>query len=245
MGNYLANFIKSALAFIGIFMARQFKGEVTGHVLERDLGLIVPKNNPVCFDVGANQGQTIELLQQSFSTPTIHAFEPASATYTTLAAQSFGSHVEIHQLALGEQVGMAEFKNYSHSELNSFLPMNADKAENLFAEEEVVSVESVRVDTLDNFCAAQGITQIDLLKIDTQGFELPVLRGGLGLLNQKKIGAILLELNFATLYEGQSDPLAILQLLRDHNMRLVDYYEKARITGKELSWTTALFVLHS
>ncbi|MCY7359429.1 MAG: FkbM family methyltransferase [Rudanella sp.] len=225
-------------------MARQFGGQVTGYDLPRDLGLVVTKNNPVCFDIGANRGQTIQLLQHCFRAPVIHAFEPASTSFEALASQSFGSGVCLHQLALGEQVGVAEFHNYAHSELNSFLTIHSDKRENLFAEESVVSVESVRVDTLDNVCAAHKITQIDLFKIDTQGFELPVLRGAVSLFNQQKISAVLLELNFTTLYEGQSDPLEILQLLRSHNLRLVDFYEKERITGAELSWTTALFRLH-
>lgn len=225
-------------------MARQFKGCVTGYDLQRDLALIVNKTNPICFDVGANRGQTIQLLQDCFVFPAIHSFEPASASYAALTKQSFGSQVHIYELAFGEEVGVAEFNNFKHSELNSFLSMNADKGENLFAEEEVISVESVRVETLDNFCNSHNIDRIDLLKIDTQGFELPVLRGAIGLLEQQKIGAILLELNFATLYEGQSDPLEILQLLRSHKMRLVDYYEKVRIDETELSWTTALFNLH-
>jgi hypothetical protein len=68
------------------------------------------------------------------------------------------------------------------------------------------------------------------------------LNGAAELFKNGKIGAVLLELNFATLYEGQSDPIAILQFLRTYQMRLVDYYETERINGKEISWTTALFI---
>jgi FkbM family methyltransferase len=180
-----------------------------------------------------------------YKQPVIHAFEPASATFTTLKNQAPGADVYLHQLAFGEQVGVAEFRNYQQSELSSFLPMNRNKAENIFAEEAVVSVESVQVETIDNFCTTHHIDHIDLLKIDTQGFELPVLRGAANLLGLGKVGVVLLELNFAALYEGQSDPLEILQLMRTHNMRLVDYYEKERASGKELSWTTALFMHHA
>ncbi len=199
---------------------------------------------PLCFDIGANKGQTIALLQRIFKQPVIYAFEPASATFADLKKRVSAPGVHLHQLAFGERVGAAEFRNYQQSELSSFLPMNRDKAENIFAQEAVVSIEAVQVETLDNFCAMHRIDHIDLLKIDTQGFELPVLRGGARLLNQGKVGAVLLELNFAALYEGQSDPLAILQVMRTHNLRLVDYYEKERAAGKELSWTTALFMHH-
>ncbi|GAB2565702.1 FkbM family methyltransferase [Spirosoma areae] len=245
MRKRLVDSVKSVFAFFGLFIGRQFRGGITGYELKRDLTLLISKDNPVCFDVGANQGQTIQLVQRCYPRPVIHSFEPSSATYATLAGQSFGPGVQLHQLALGERVGVAEFRNYKQSELSSFFAMHPDKSENIFAEEELVSVESVQVDTLDRFCSEHSIEQIDLLKIDTQGFELPVLQGGFNLFKNQKIGAVLLELNFSTLYEGQSDPLEILHLLRSHNMRLVDYYEKERIAGKELSWTTALFVRYT
>jgi FkbM family methyltransferase len=237
----LKDFLKSFFASLGLFVARQFPNRVTGYDLLRDLKQVIHKSDPLCFDVGANRGQTIQMLQQGFRLPTIHAFEPASTTYRELASQSFGARVHLHQIAFGEQTGTAEFRNYQHSELNSFLPMNRDKTENLFAEEEQVLTESVQVNTIDRFCAEQNIAFIDLLKIDTQGFELPVLRGAEIMLQKGRIGAVLLELNFSVLYEGQSDYLELLALLRTHGLRLIDFYEKERINGRELSWTTALF----
>ncbi|GAB3956148.1 hypothetical protein GCM10028805_45090 [Spirosoma harenae] len=228
-----------------MFLARKFPNQVNGYKLEDDLKFLLQQKNPVCFDIGANQGQTIQLFQQCLKRPVIYSFEPASQTFATLASQPFVSSVYLHQLAMGEQIGVAEFRNYRQSELSSFLAVNPDKSENLFAEEELISIESVPVETLDNFCASQEIDQIDLLKIDTQGFELPVLRGATELFQRKQIGAVLLELNFASLYEGQSDALEIMQLLRNQQMRLVDFYEKERATGRELSWTSALFVRQS
>ena len=242
MNRTLSNFIKSVFSSSGLFIARQHSDRVAGYSLTNDLKVVIQKDNPVCFDVGANQGQTIQLLQSCYPRAVIHSFEPSSATYKILAGQPFGSLVKFHQIALGERVGVAKFRNYEHSDLSSFLAMNPDKVENIFAEEEMVLVESVRVDTLDHFCSVQGVERVDLLKIDTQGFELPVLRGGTDLFSKQRIGAVLLELNFAPLYEGQSDVLEILHLLRTHNMRLVDYYEKERVAGEEILWTTALFM---
>ncbi|MVM38280.1 FkbM family methyltransferase [Spirosoma sp. HMF3257] len=242
MNKTAINYVKSFFSAFGLFVARRYPNAVNGHDLTYDLKVVVRKENPLCFDIGANRGQTIELLQSCFRNPTIHAFEPSSATFTTLSSQSFGPQVTLHQLALGDQAGVATFRNYTQSELSSFLPVNTNKSENIFAEEALILAESVQVNTLDSFCAAQGIEQIDLLKIDTQGFELPVLRGGADLFKNQRIGAVLLELNFSPLYEGQSDPLEILALMRTHNMRLVDYYEKERASGMELSWTTALFM---
>jgi FkbM family methyltransferase len=244
MKQQLINLAKSALSSYGFFVARHHPEDIRGHELTHDLTKVVRGERPLCFDVGGNKGQTIELLQSCYSRPAIHSFEPASATYAALATRNFGPLVHCHPYAFGAHEGVAEFRNYKHSELSSFLPMHTDTAENIFAREEMVSTESVQVTTLDRFCATQGITRIDLLKIDAQGYELPVLQGGSDLLEQQRVGAVLLELNFSTLYEGQSDPLDVIRLLRSYNMRLVDFYEKERVTGKELSWTTALFVHH-
>lgn len=234
--------IKSLLASWGLFVARRYPDVVNGYRLAHDIPVLIRTLQPVCFDIGANKGQTIQQFQRYFEHPLIHAFEPATATYQALCKQSFGASVHIHQLALGEEVGTAEFRNYRQSELSSFLAMHPNRQENLFADEELLSIETVLVETLDHFCTTQAIQHIDLLKIDTQGFEAPVLRGATSLFDQQRIGAVLLELNFATLYEGQSDPLAILQFLRERGMRLVDFYEKERAHNRELSWTTALFI---
>lgn len=242
MNELFGNAVKSVFSSLGLFLARRFPDAANGYRLEDDLPVLIDRNCPVCFDIGANCGQTIQLLQRCFDRPIIHAFEPASNTYASLASQPFGVRVKLHQLALGERTGVAEFRNYKQSELSSFLPMNSNKAENIFAEEELLSIEKVQVVTLDKFCSTDAIDRIDLLKIDTQGFELPVLLGAADLFRKKKIGAVMLELNFATLYEGQSDSLDVLQLMRSYGMRLVDFYEKERAHGKELSWTTALFI---
>ena len=242
MKRWIRDLVKAGFSSVGFYIARKFPNCINSYSLQDDLGVLIPKQAPLCFDVGANQGQTIDLLQRTFPNPVIHAFEPASSTFSELTKLKQASRLHIHQLAFGEQVGVAEFRNYQQSELSSFLAMNPDKTENLFAEEEIVSIEPVQVETLDHFCTAQGIDQIDLLKIDTQGYELPVLHGGIQLFKQAKIKAVLLELNFATLYQGQSDFLTILHFLREHKMRLIDYYEKERATGRHLSWTTALFM---
>ncbi|MBC7568307.1 MAG: FkbM family methyltransferase [Spirosoma sp.] len=237
--------IKSLLTKTGIFAARQFPNAVMGYDLARDLALVVPKQNPLCFDVGANRGQTIKVLQDCFANPSIHAFEPSSATFAGLSKQSFGTGgtVSLHQLAFGEAVGQQTFHNYGTSELSSLLPLNRNQSESIFADQTTVSEETVSVDTLDHFCAERDITHIDLLKIDTQGYELSVLRGGASLLGAGRVSAVLLELNFSPLYHGQSDPLAVLTFLRDHKLRLVDFYEKERMKNRELSWTTALFMM--
>jgi FkbM family methyltransferase len=42
---------------------------------------------------------------------------------------------------------------------------------------EVLKTIKIETDTLDNQLKKNGITEIDFVKIDTQGHELPILQG--------------------------------------------------------------------
>ena len=48
----------------------------------------------------------------------------------------------------------------------------------------------VKTQTLDNFCLEKKISNIDVLKIDTEGNELNVLKGAKRLLSENKINLI-------------------------------------------------------
>lgn len=128
---------------------------------------------------------------------------------------------------------------YSMNELNSLLPLAGGKA-SPFEDVAATGTVSVEVSTVDDFCAAHGISRIDLLKIDTQGFDLEVLKGAAGALSSGVVRHVLVELNFVDLYVSQCSPWVVQSLLSDARFHLVDYYEKNR-QGPELGWCTALF----
>ena len=64
-----------------------------------------------------------------------------------------------------------------------------------------IDIITIRTDTLDNFFKDKKIKGNILLKIDTQGSELLILRGGKSLL--KKISVIHLETSFEEFYNKQ------------------------------------------
>ena len=63
------------------------------------------------------------------------------------------------------------------------------------------SKEIVKVTTLDSYCLEKNITQIDILKIDTQGYEDMVLKGCQDILSKKIISIVESELMFDNVYE--------------------------------------------
>jgi len=81
---------------------------------------------------------------------------------------------------------------------------------------------------------------VDLLKIDTQGFDFEVLLGGEKSFERGAIKNVLIELNFVRMYEGQGATIDIIEFLGKHEVHLIDYYEKVR-QNNTLAWCTALF----
>lgn len=66
----------------------------------------------------------------------------------------------------------------------------------------MVGSSDVKVSTIDRYCADKKIERIDLLKSDTQGFELEVLKGARHMLVERRVGAIYVEITFAQLYDN-------------------------------------------
>ena len=58
----------------------------------------------------------------------------------------------------------------------------------------------VDVNTIDNYCKTNEIEFIDILKIDTQGYEENVLLGATNMIKNKKIKFIELEIIFFDIY---------------------------------------------
>ena len=115
-----------------------------------------------------------------------------------------------------------------------------DHQENRFRDMKVERKETVRIKTLDWFLEQNRISRVDLLKSDTQGYDLRVLAGASESLRRGLINNVLVELNFVRMYAGQSEPDDILNFLAQHGLFLVDYYEKVR-QSQTLAWCTALF----
>jgi FkbM family methyltransferase len=75
----------------------------------------------------------------------------------------------------------------------------------------------VTVTTIDTFCAERGITHVDLLKLDIEGSEVPALRGSVRMLDERRIGAIIVEMN--TEPSKMHEAITVAELLQNAGMR--------------------------
>jgi FkbM family methyltransferase len=119
-------------------------------------------------DVGSHIGFYTMGLAPGFDR--VVAFEPSKFQYGWLTrnrALNDYAHVSCEHVALGETRGEATLNVLSYEGgLNSLSPEVA-------AAHNIIDRYTVPVEVLDD----RGMSDVDLLKIDVEGFEIPVLRG--------------------------------------------------------------------
>jgi FkbM family methyltransferase len=151
-----------------------------------------PARDLCVFDVGANQGQYLEAAIHGLSNQprSIHSFEPSAATFRALAERC--GHItgaRLNPFGLGARAG--EYDLFSDGERSGLASLTERQLEHLGISHQLS--ERVRIETLDGYCADQGIEQIDLLKIDVEGHELDVLRGADDMLSRRRIRMVTFE----------------------------------------------------
>jgi FkbM family methyltransferase len=190
----------------------------------------------VVFDVGANIGQTIDFFRRVITQPIIHAFEPSQQTFRELQDKYSGiPDLYLNNFALGAEPGVLDFIENTHPTMSSFLEPG------VASWGEIKQRVQVNVKTVDDYCADLGIDAIDILKLDTQGFDLKVIEGSNQLLAQHRVHLIYMEIIFSEMYKGLPRFDEIFGFLADRGFVLVAFYEFHYQNGR-LGWTDALFV---
>ena len=239
MKTKMKRLINGILGEVGLRMISRPKHALTGLYLFEDLRILMQMEAPLCLDIGANTGQTIDALLQVFRASYVHAFEPSSVVFHKLQAKSYARNVELHHCAMGSELGERQFLNYADSCLSSLFNLSRS-GNSPFVHTSMLSAESVRIETVDHFLDARGISNLNLLKIDTQGFEGEILSGARRSLDSGRISFVSLEMNFINLYEGQASAIALMNSLHQAGFQLLDFYEKA-MRHNRMAWCTALF----
>jgi FkbM family methyltransferase len=198
-----------------------------------DIKRLITSQNPILFDVGANTGQTIDNLIFQFPSSQIHAFEPTKSVFNELKNKwQNRANVYLNNIAIGSQSGRKPFFENSLSVMNSFLPLGSD------GWGDVISIPEIDLTTIDGYCAERGITTIDLLKSDTQGFELEVLKGAKSMLVNTRL--VYMEMNFAKVYENMATFDELYRTMTLQGFELVAMYD-FNFKNDRLGWVDALF----
>lgn len=136
----------------------------------------VLKRGDTFIDVGANIGYLTAIGGGAcWETGQVHSFEPVPEYFQRLKKMAMMNRdykIVVNQCALGEERGTAKIDvtNLPNIGWNTMVPGFMDN------KTKKRSIE-VPVYRLDYYIKEKGLDKISLIKIDTEGFEFPVLKG--------------------------------------------------------------------
>jgi len=141
------------------------------------------------LDIGAHKGETIELFYRAFNINKIYSFEPNVNLFKFLKSiKEYRSNKKIKIFNLGfgdknEKKKLNIFIDSSSSTLNEINEKTEyfkrkkrfmsffNRNKNFFIEKQTVQIRN-----LSEFILEQSIHKIDILKIDTEGYEYNILK---------------------------------------------------------------------
>ena len=192
--------IQKVFGWLGLEVRRLKNANVESQVLKN---ILTRAAIDVVLDVGANTGQYGDLLLRTGFTGTLISFEAIPGAHRKLvehAKKKSHAWMVAPCAALGSQRGQVQFNIAANSVSSSILPMRRTHLE-AAPQSKYIERQTVAVERLDDLAPRMlpSFGRI-LIKIDTQGYEMEVLKGAEGLL--PLTAAIQLELSLVPLYEG-------------------------------------------
>ena len=189
------------------------------------------------FDIGSNKGQFILLIEGLFKGCKIYSLEPINELIQkqkiffktnkniTFLNYGIGSHNTYKTLFITNR-----------KDSSSFLKVKLSKKNKDY---EIIEKRTIKIKTLDNLFINTKVEKPALVKIDVQGYELEVLKGGKEFLN--KISFIIVEVSNNQLYLNQPLELEIEKFLINLNFIKVNENKTTLINGYNVSQKDILF----
>ena len=212
------------------------------------------KNNKdlTIFDVGGNIGQSVEEFLINWPDSSIYSFEPDQKVFDILKKYE-SNNVKCFNQGFGDKTENKLLNIYKETGNNSFLDINEEceiykngQHPKFTNGAKKCTTQSCSVDTLDNFTTSNNINNINLLKIDVQGFENNVLLGAKDLLKSNLIDVIVVEVILDDMYGKNNSFFELESIFKDYGYTLWDisHIYKDLERGKTI-WIDAIYVSES
>jgi FkbM family methyltransferase len=135
----------------------------------------ISKDGDIFFDIGANKGLYSILIGSKVGKKNVFAFEPLPE-YKNILTKSIGDNV--YSIAMSDEKGTKSMKiPYVNGEkLDTRSTLEKGVTEENQTKNEVIDVYT---DTIDNFVRKGNFETVDIIKVDVEGHEKKVIKGGL------------------------------------------------------------------
>jgi len=178
------------------------------------------------LDVGANEGQYAAMLRRNGYSGHILSFEPVQANFEALQRRhGKDAKWQGYDFALGSEEGTSEIQVTQHTVFSSFLSPNLFSQERFGGGSQVSSTQQVVIKRLDRIFGdlTKAIPEPRIfLKMDTQGYDLEVLRGAEGCLD--RIPALQTEISMLPIYDNMPSHIEMLAELQSRQYVLTGMF---------------------
>lgn len=157
------------------------------------------------IDIGSHTGESINFFSKLYPNSKIFGFEPQKNCFIKLKKKFNSKKIRIENYAIGKKKSKKKLynnylsttstfsklnKNSKHFKIKSFILGNPNAG--------YYCNETVKINTLSYFYKKSRLTNIDIVKIDTEGHEIEVLYGLKSIV--KNINIIIIEHNYTDYY---------------------------------------------
>jgi FkbM family methyltransferase len=204
--------------------------------------LLQGQKNLIVFDIGAYIGEIARKYISIFPNARVYAFEPFPDSFKKLVSISESTSIKPYNYALSDNMGKMKLYINADPSSNSFSPRSTDSKK--YYSKKAENIGHIKVDTVtvDRFCNEEGISFIDILKIDVEGAEIKVLTGAFEKLSTHAIGLIYVEVTFVPLYQEGCMFHELSAFLRKYDYTLFNLYNLKRARNGQLRWGNAIFL---
>ena len=180
---------------------------------------LVKDKKTLFIDIGANEGQSVKSAYHFFNNVKVISYEPLKSCLHFLNDCKKKHHnYEYKNVAISNEVGEIEIKENKVSGLSSILDINKQYlpySEN--HSNDIINVTKVNTTTIIEEAKSWNLNSYDLkiLKLDTQGTELSILKAATDFLKVGNIDVVMIEIITCNKYEGQGYYMDTLKFMNE------------------------------
>ena len=205
--------------------------------IERTIDIIQSLNlnpNHSIIDVGGADGTVSIMLSKAFPNAKIYTFEPIQASFQQLSQNTSAyPNIQVNNLALGNKAQMLQMQIAERVTSSSLFNINNQiEDEYLSTNIKKKNEEEIEVQRLDDIFTDGQI--FNLIKLDVQGYELEVLKGGVQILKRTKV--VLIEMQNHEIYSEAPKYYDLDNFLRMQGFELYDIVPSIRREKKLYEW---------